>query len=805
MAESGIAGKYELLERLREGGMGAIYKVRHRLLDEIRVIKVMKPQVASDPALQARFLREARAAIKLRHPNIAQLFDFSVDDDGTAYIVLEYIDGLNLAELIERSGTPPVPMALEIARQSLKAVGYLHRQGFVHRDISPDNLMLTQDADGAPLVKLIDLGIARPLAESRMTETGLFMGKLRYASPERFEGGGSGAAGDPRSDLYSLGIVFYELLTGQSPIAGKDVSSIIAGHIFRPPRDFSETDPGGRVPAALRMAILKAMAKRPEQRFATAEEFALTLKMVQGALTDHGEISPDTTAKLLHDITSARTPAIEPGSTQNKLDEKFQIEHPPAAASPFGGLSAQPLHRPISPPSPPPPAAPAESPHTTGRERQVLSLLAVAQKLIDMGQLAEARVQVNAILGLDGTNSAARQLEAQIQQHDGIDREQAVRRADALRAAETKIAELLEAGDLLEAEVRLYAAEESLGEQPSLRRLAERLSELQDRARDSRVQRFLDSAREHERRGDLDAALRDLQLARQVDPIHPEIAVEVTRLEAAIREAQLELSRSAAVAEVRRHAEAALARGDLAEARRELASGLATFGAVEALEPLAARLAEALAAREEEREEARKHAQVEVMLEQVYELLNAQRFDSALRMLREAAELDPRDEEIATLLPEVAERVAASRRDLDVRMAAAQAVVRVESLLQRGDAAGARKVLAEATSQLGEAADLREARVRLAAFERELEERERRSEVEALLNRAYGLFNRNLYPEAESCLTAAAKLDPENLEVATMLAQARELAQAARGADLDDTAHALILPDLDKIRRSEGH
>src|SRR6202035_1809582 len=262
--------------------MGAIYKVRHRLLDEIRAIKVMRPQLVEDQQLnaelRARFVREARVAIKLRHQNIAQLYDFTADDDGTALIVMEFIHGKTLEQLLKTAGPPPLGLALEIAQQSLRALGYLHSQGFVHRDISPDNLMLTEDVEGNPQIKLIDLGIAKILgaADSRLTQTGTFLGKVRYASPEQFGAEGAATAG-ATSDLYSFGVVLYELLTGVYPITGRDPNSIIAGHMFRPPIAFEDTDRHGRVPPGLRSAVFKALAKKPEERYASAQEFAREL------------------------------------------------------------------------------------------------------------------------------------------------------------------------------------------------------------------------------------------------------------------------------------------------------------------------------------------------------------------------------------------------------------------------------------------------------------------------------------------------------------------------------------------------
>ena len=239
----------------------------------------MRQQLVEDEELKARFLREARLAIKLRHPNIAQLYDFTVDDDGTAFIVMEFIDGMTLEDVLAFHGPPPLGLALEIAQQSLRALGYLHLKGLIHRDISPDNLMLTADTDGQPLVKLIDLGIAKIQGtggESHLTQTGTFLGKIRYAPPEQFGADGASMV-DSRGDLYSFGVVLYELLTARFPIQGNDPSSLIAGHLFRPPLDFAETDPAGRLSADLRAVVLKALAKSPDERFATAAELARAL------------------------------------------------------------------------------------------------------------------------------------------------------------------------------------------------------------------------------------------------------------------------------------------------------------------------------------------------------------------------------------------------------------------------------------------------------------------------------------------------------------------------------------------------
>ena len=266
-----IEGKFEVLHKISEGGMGEVYKVRHILLDQPFVIKVIRPQHKGDQDLQERFLREAQAAIRLRHVNIAEIHDFSIGEEGTAYIVMEFIEGATLKQILASHGPFELSLTMEIADQSLKALGFLHRQGYLHRDVSPDNLMLTRSLDDEPLIKLIDLGLAKRLeGGGDLTTTGMFLGKVKYSAPEQFKG----EELDPRSDLYSFGVMLYQLLTGHCPIEGEEFSQFIAGHLFKPPRDFEETDPDGRVPAGLRRIVLRTLEKERDRRVATADELA---------------------------------------------------------------------------------------------------------------------------------------------------------------------------------------------------------------------------------------------------------------------------------------------------------------------------------------------------------------------------------------------------------------------------------------------------------------------------------------------------------------------------------------------------
>ncbi len=326
--QGGIEEKYEILRKLAEGGMGAVYVVRHRLLDELRVIKIIRPHLAEKTHLKERFHREAQAAIKLRHPHIAQIYDFVIDENDVGYTVMELVDGLTLKDIL-KSGPPPQAFTLEIAAQTLQALGYLHQQGYLHRDVAPDNIMVTAGLDGAPMVKVIDLGLAKRFAdELDLTSSGMFVGKVRYASPEQFARPRRRLG--PPSDLYCFGIVLYQMLTGVSPIQGSSFEEVIAGHLLSPIPDFSETDPEGRISDPLRRLLTELLAKDPAKRPATAEQVFTRLTPLRSSeVPTYRDIERQIDATALGGRLTRAATVVEFGGVDRRRPSSEETEFEP--------------------------------------------------------------------------------------------------------------------------------------------------------------------------------------------------------------------------------------------------------------------------------------------------------------------------------------------------------------------------------------------------------------------------------------------------------------------------------------------
>ena len=283
-----LDGKYQILDRLGVGGMGEIFKVRHIHLNELRVVKIMRPNVAADDQGLQRFLQEARTSTMIKHKNLAMLYDFAQLDDGSYYMVWEFIDGTNIQKWIFQNGPMPPRLVVEIAIQALTGLDHLHSMGLIHRDISPENIMLSQDHHGKLLVKVIDFGIAKQLAEGEggqgLTQTGMFLGKLKYASPEQAGYLKEGEHLDARSDLYSFGIVMYEMLAGRAPFQATNPHGYILKHVTEKPLPIKDLSPEVTVPPQLEEIVQRSLEKNRGQRFATAAEFASALEAIRNSI-----------------------------------------------------------------------------------------------------------------------------------------------------------------------------------------------------------------------------------------------------------------------------------------------------------------------------------------------------------------------------------------------------------------------------------------------------------------------------------------------------------------------------------------
>lgn len=741
-----IEGKYEILEKMREGGMGAVYRVRHRLLDEVRVIKMMRQHLAQDEVLRSRFLREAKLAIKMQHRNLAQLYDFTMDDEGNAFIVMEFIEGLTLQDLLRSTGAVSPGLALEIAGQTLDVLGYLHRKGVVHRDISPDNLMLTLDDEGAALVKLIDLGIAKvDDPTGGLTATGTFLGKVRYSSPEQLRTQ-EGLDVDARTDLYSFGIVLYELLTGRYPIPGTTTSALIAGHLLNPPIAFEDSDPDGHIPDDLRALVLAAMAKEPSQRPATAGAMLKALAPVRQRF-------PFDSREAREVLEAPRRPTRRlagprPGSTQDQLDRQFALGATPPP-EPTG-------REPRELPAVEPPAPPARG------GRQVKALLLGAQKLVEAHHYDEARLQLATVLDLEPDNRDAAAL---IKAIEAADQKQRARRNEAAG----EVAALIDAGRLAKAKEHLAAARERLGEDDQLAALEERIAsaEAEARERHERFERLLEEGGAMVEAGRWAEALDRLSEAQPLEPADDRLRELLARakdghgreLEAQRR--RQEVDRAAATLA------AQLLEGQLDEAARGLALARKVYGNEPAFAPLAARLETARATQRSQRAAA--------LLGEARALAAEQLFAEALEKIEQARSLDPKREEASSVEAEVRSALAAHEEEARRRRELDESLAKIDRLLEASRLAGAGRLLEETRARLGGHPELDERSRRIEGASAELERC--REVVKAALDRARRHADQGQLDEAAAAVEEARAGAAEQPELDEAVAETDGLIQ----------------------------
>jgi serine/threonine protein kinase len=399
-----LRGKYEILGKLGAGGMAAVYRARHLAFGEIRAIKVVNNRLADDEDFLRRFRNEAVVARRLQHPNAVRVDDLDMTEDGRPFIVMELVDGQNLREAVRHQGAFSLRRSVRIARQVASALAAAHALGIVHRDIKPDNILLAGTGD-AETAKVLDFGIAK-MKESALgdsgalsTRTGMVVGTPQYISPEQAMGR-RGSDLDGRADLYSLGVVLYEMVTGRLPFESDTAMGLILHHLQTPPPSPHDVRPDLGIPAPLTAVLLRALQKEPAQRFHSATEMAealeeiLALPLPEAAASSPGagrdgrpltpypvpadidrhetRVMPKTPAytvppPLPAAATALRTP---PPIPRTPVPSPTMVAGTPTAAGSWVTTGTPPPLRPPLPPPPLPPATAVLEPPRVRRKRR---------------------------------------------------------------------------------------------------------------------------------------------------------------------------------------------------------------------------------------------------------------------------------------------------------------------------------------------------------------------------------------------------------------------------------------------------
>jgi serine/threonine-protein kinase len=359
--------RYRIERPIGSGGMAEVYLATDETLGRPVALKVLARRYADDPGFIERFRREATAAAQLNHPNIVSIYDRG-EAEGTYYIAMEYLDGENLKQMVRRDGPFSARRAARAIVPVLDALAYAHRHGVIHRDIKPQNIIVTRPGPdhGEPRVKVVDFGIARAGDASQLTEAGSVLGTAAYLSPEQARGGHVTAA----SDLYSVGVVLYELLAGQPPFLGESAVQVAMRHLQEPPRPLREAAPG--VSTALEAVVMRALAKDPAHRYGEAEVFMDDLTAAAGGAPVTDLDHTTATSVLGH---TAATGYLPPPVA------------PVAPVAPLVYADPQPVDYAVVPPPPPPRRTPERSrwPWYVALALVLIALAALAAVLLTGG------------------------------------------------------------------------------------------------------------------------------------------------------------------------------------------------------------------------------------------------------------------------------------------------------------------------------------------------------------------------------------------------------------------------------------
>jgi serine/threonine protein kinase len=368
-----LSGRYETSERLGSGGMSNVYKATDRILERTVAVKILAEHLSDDERFVARFRREALAVAKLIHPNIVQVYDTGVDE-GRHYIVMEYVEGRSGAQILQRQGSVEAETAAEVGIQACAGLDYAHRRGIIHRDVKPGNLMIVGGpvGGGEMTVKLTDFGIARAIEQTRITQVGSVVGTAAYLAPEQVRG----EEATPATDVYALGVVLYQFLTGRLPYEGSSLAELAVRQQNEKPLPPSTYN--SDVPAPLGAAVLRALEGDPNRRYASADELETGLRL---GLEGEDVTLPEAPGTAATGVLGGDTAA-----TRQLRRDTAQTEYRPAQSQ---TRRPQPRVAPPPPVSAPPPRA-ATPKQRSGFSRFVRFLLALVALVLVAAAVATA-------------------------------------------------------------------------------------------------------------------------------------------------------------------------------------------------------------------------------------------------------------------------------------------------------------------------------------------------------------------------------------------------------------------------------
>ncbi|AUX19587.1 protein kinase [Sorangium cellulosum] len=378
-----LEGQFKILQKIGSGGMGSVYKALQADPNRMVAVKILHPKLANRKDLVSRFRREARAMSHLTHPNTVKVYLYGALDDGSLYIIMEYLEGKNLNQVVRKEGPLPVERAIPVLIQVCGALQEAHMQGIVHRDLKPENIFLSTNGGLKDYPKVLDFGLAKVTERElrpgsvMLTQEGMVFGTPEFMSPEQAQG----KVLDARSDIYSLATILYEVLTGKLPFEARTPMEYIQHHVTRSPIPLDERVEGKRFPPGLGAVLAKALEKRPEDRFETAAAFADALKpFAGGAGKGYTAMMPKNANAVLEQAAKQHAAALQASNA--------------AAASPFKSpaktvkMDQAPPASPVKPaPVKPAPAPPPLAKAPAKAEAKPLLLVAIAAGCLIAGVL----------------------------------------------------------------------------------------------------------------------------------------------------------------------------------------------------------------------------------------------------------------------------------------------------------------------------------------------------------------------------------------------------------------------------------